>query len=208
MSKENDFDDIDEVTVQLDREMLDRLMALKAKPESKVAQNSKLWRVVMFTDLVGSTAYYEKFGDQMGREKMLTHNALLFPVIRQAQGQVVKTIGDALMCSFGDVDSALTAGVKMLAVLRDYNETVDGKEHGIYIRIGLNGGEVIEEKGDLHGNAVNVAARVQGQAAADEILVSADLQSRATGFRFESKGAIELKGKSEPMNLFRVVGPA
>src|SRR4051812_4165152 len=80
------FDDLDDdlpvdPTQVLDARQHEDLMSLRAQQSQKLRGVDKRV-VVMFTDLVGSTQYYERYGDWKGREKVLTHNALLFPIIQ------------------------------------------------------------------------------------------------------------------------------
>ena len=108
-------------TVQLDPEQQDKLMDLRAQQDRILQQRFEKFVVVMFTDVVGSTAYYEKYGDLLGRQKMLTHNALLFPIVRESDGTVIKTLGDSIMACFPEVDGAMTAAVAMQRALDLFN---------------------------------------------------------------------------------------
>lgn len=191
-----------EATVMLDPEMQDRLMALRAQQDQALKAKVAGKVVVMFTDLVGSTAYYEKYGDLAGRQKMLTHNALLFPIIRGRNGTIIKTIGDAIMCCFDEVESALTAAIEMQQALAAFNESCTEVDEEIHIRIGINAGSAIAEDGDLHGDAVNVAARVEAKADSDEILVSEEVRSAAPSHPFTLKGRVHFKGKAERVSVY------
>lgn len=199
-----ELDEAHEATVMLDPEMTDRLMALRAQQDQALKQRFGGEVVVMFTDLVGSTAYYEKHGDLAGRQKMLTHNALLFPIIRTREGTIIKTIGDAIMCCFHDVQAALTAAVEMQQALGAFNESCINPDDEIHIRIGINAGPAIAEDGDLHGDAVNVAARVEAKADADEILVSEDVMRASGRTDLQLKGRVHFKGKAERVNVYLV----
>src|SRR5689334_22596261 len=72
---------------------------------------------VLFTDIKGSTQYFEKYGDIAGMAMVERHNAALFPVIEKRGGRVVKTIGDSIMASFSDPVGAILASVEMQRVL-------------------------------------------------------------------------------------------
>ena len=68
---------------------------------------------VLFSDIAGSTAYFEKYGDAEGRRMIQRHNDLLIPVIQKRGGRVVKTIGDALMATFPSANLAVDAAIAM-----------------------------------------------------------------------------------------------
>ncbi|MEE8408712.1 MAG: protein kinase, partial [Myxococcota bacterium] len=194
----------DGVTVRLDLEQQDKLMQLRAQQDQLLKSRFETDVVIMFTDVVGSMAYYEKYGDLMGRQKMLTHNALLFPIVRSNGGTIVKTIGDSIMACFGDADEALSSATGIQRALRDFNRSAANADEEIHVRIGLNAGSAIAEGGDLHGDAVNTAARVEAWAKGDEILVAAALAESVTDWPLHSLGPVVVKGKRKPLDLFRL----
>ncbi|MCH8066778.1 MAG: adenylate/guanylate cyclase domain-containing protein [Chloroflexi bacterium] len=82
-----------------------------------------------------------------------------------------------------------------------------GNEAGLPLHLGIHAGDVVREGNNVHGGAVQVAARVQSVAAPGEILVSAtvrDLARTSAGVEFEDRGEHELKGIAEPQRLFAV----
>lgn len=202
----NEADEPGEDTVVLDPEMQDRLMALRAAQDEALRTRYGGEVVVMFSDLVGSTGYYERHGDLMGRQKMLTHNALLFPIIRGHNGTIIKTIGDSIMACFGSPAQAIDAAVEMQQALQAYNRGCDDPDEEIHIRLGLNAGSAIAEDGDLHGDAVNVAARLQSAAASGDILLSESMveAARAQDRELEALGELAFKGKSQPLPVHRL----
>jgi class 3 adenylate cyclase len=191
-------------TDRLDLEQQDLLMKLRAQQAEVLKTRFADHVVVMFTDLVGSTAYYEKFGDFMGRQKMLTHNALLFPIVTAHGGSVVKTIGDAIMACFSKSDAALAAAAVMQRTLKGFNEISPTNNEEIHIRIGLNCGPAIVEGTDLHGDVVNVASRLASQARPDEILLTEALAAKVSSWSLKALGPAQMKGMREPVKLFRL----
>jgi tetratricopeptide (TPR) repeat protein len=99
---------------------------------------------VLFTDIVGSTAYFEQRGDVEGLALVHRHNDLLFPLVPAHGGRVVKTIGDAIMAVFDDTGRAVAAAVAMQRALA--GDASAGHE-AIHIRIGLHTGTVLKDKG-------------------------------------------------------------
>src|SRR3990172_5801590 len=74
---------------------------------------------IMFTDIKGSTSYFERKGDHEGMAMIHRHNAILFPITEQCGGRVVKTIGDAIMALFRDPVGAVKAAAEMQRALEE-----------------------------------------------------------------------------------------
>jgi len=134
---------------------------------------------LLFTDLKGSTAMYERLGDLNAYALVREHFALLGVTVQQHSGAIVKTIGDAVMAVFSRPTDAVSAALDILGVIERYNG-----EHGdpsIVLKIGVHCGPSIavtlNDNLDYFGQTVNVAARVQSLADAGEICVSEALYS-------------------------------
>jgi class 3 adenylate cyclase len=134
---------------------------------------------LLFTDLKGSTAMYERLGDLNAYALVREHFALLGVTVQQHSGAIVKTIGDAVMAVFSRPTDAVSAALDILGVIERYNG-----EHGdpsIILKIGVHCGPSIavtlNDNLDYFGQTVNVAARVQSLADAGEICVSEALYS-------------------------------
>src|SRR6185436_13981258 len=121
---------------------------------------------ILFSDIKGSTTYFEKKGDLQGLAMVHHHNSLLIPVIEDCTGRVVKTIGDAIMARFDDPVAAIQAAVGMQRAL-ETDRTGKPTEEQIHIRIGLHTGLGYIKDDDVYGDVVNVASRVQHQAKPD-----------------------------------------
>jgi class 3 adenylate cyclase len=123
---------------------------------------------VLFTDLKGSTAIYERVGDIRAYELVRRHFAALRAVAAAEGGAIVKTIGDAVMASFADPADAMRAALRMQA---DVARLGEGE---LSLKIGLHTGPCIavelNDRLDYFGRTVNLAARVQGLAGAGEIV--------------------------------------
>jgi hypothetical protein len=115
---------------------------------------------VLFTDIVGSTAFFEQRGDIEGLALVHRHNELLFPLVSAHNGRVVKTIGDSIMAVFSVANDAVACAVAMQQKLRD--ETGTAAAEKIRIRIGVHWGRVLKDGDDVFGDTVNTAARVAG----------------------------------------------
>src|SRR5438477_2327272 len=113
---------------------------------------------LLFSDLRGSTALYERVGDARAFNMVREHFALLGSIVRDHDGAVVKTIGDAVMASFGDPANAVKAALAMQAAI---------KRHDLVLKLGVHVGPSVvvnlNDRLDYFGSTVNMAARLQGQ---------------------------------------------
>lgn len=132
---------------------------------------------VLFTDIKGSTALYDRIGDMKAFNLVRQHFGVLRDVIAANHGALVKTIGDAVMASFHEPLDAIGAALEMLAQIRRFNDSAG--EELITLKIGAHVGQclavTLNERLDYFGRTVNLAARVQGLAAENEIYLSDDM---------------------------------
>ena len=178
---------------------------LKSPSEAPVVEKKlRTPMTILFSDIKGSTAYFEQKGDVEGLAMVEHHNKLLFPCVESNHGRIVKTIGDAIMALFNDPIDAVHAAVQMqLALVKDA-ERADSER--IYIRIGVHTGLGLTHGDDVFGDVVNAAARVQGQSQPDQILITDSLLSavKSEGFQVGKLGRASMKGKDEPIDIYAV----
>jgi class 3 adenylate cyclase len=128
---------------------------------------------LLFTDLKGSTAMYDEVGDPKAYYLVRQHFEILGKVIAEFKGAIVKTIGDAVMAAFMTPTDAVQAALTMLRDMQTFNQTTSKPLH---LKVGIHRGHSIavtlNERLDYFGQTVNIAARVQGLADADEIYVT------------------------------------
>jgi adenylate cyclase len=135
---------------------------------------------------------------------------LIDPKIAGHHGRIVKTTGDGLLVEFASVVDALRCAAEVQATLADSNASLSS-DRRIEFRIGINVGDLVVEDGDIFGDGVNVAARLEGLAETGGICVSARVQEDATGkldVTFEDMGEQALKNIARPVRAFRVVTAA
>lgn len=124
--------------------------------------------------------------------------------VEAAGGKLIKFVGDGALAEFGSADAAVRAGVAAQSAFAE--AAVPGAPYRL--RIGINIGEVVSTAdGDLHGDGISVASRLQEEAAPDEILVSEDIQRQLRSrreFYFEAAGERLLRGIEEPVGTFTV----
>ena len=168
-----------------------------------VIERSRKLVTILFSDIVESTRHWERRGDIDARLLIDRHNRLLFPIIKKYRGRIIKTLGDAIMASFNDPQQAIQAGIAMQQALRRERER--DQYFSVRIRIGIHTGKGIIENNDIFGDIVNVAAKVQAEANANEIVLTSSTVARLpqSTFNFEEADNIRPKGKRKPIKLFR-----
>jgi class 3 adenylate cyclase len=134
---------------------------------------------ILFTDITGSTALYQRLGDVPAYNLVRDHFDVLFQQIERHQGVVVKTIGDAVMAAFPAPDYALQAALAVQHDIRQFNEPRTPDQGIILVKIGLHTGNAIavnlNNTLDYFGNMVNQAARIQSKSRSEEVLLSEDI---------------------------------
>jgi class 3 adenylate cyclase/predicted ATPase len=170
---------------------------------------------VMFCDLVGSTSLAAKLDPEDWRNLVNAYLDEASAAVTALGGHVLKKLGDGLMALFGypqaqenDAERAVRAALAILRALAEINAKNRGKgAPDLLARIGIESGPVVvEATGEVFGDAPNVAARVQAAAEPGSVLVTLNVQRQVAGlFVAEEQGACELKGVSEPVQLFRIV---
>jgi adenylate cyclase len=161
--------------------------------------------VVMFTDIQGSTAYFEKHGDAAGLFMVHVCNDTIRRAVEKHGGRVIKTIGDGTMATFEEPKKALEAAIEIQTALTE-SESPRRRSDRIALRVGLHYGAAIVRTNDVIGDAVNVAARIESVAGAGQIVISEEmyLRVRGCGFALLELGRYTLKGKSAERTLFQV----
>ena len=121
----------------------------------------------------------------------------------------IKTIGDAFLVEFQSALEAAQCALEIQRTLAKRNHDVS-REHRIELRIGIHVGDVVHREGDVYGDGVNVASRIQPVAGIGGICISVDVERQihnALEVTFEKLAPIELKNVQVPMDLFRIVLP-
>jgi len=157
-----------------------------------------------FTDIVGSTPYFARFGDQAGRRMQQRHLDLLARAVLAAGGRIVDTAGDGAFTCFPSVDRACVAMVEVMRLAAEDNQSTT-HEHALKLRAGIHSGQVLTDGVSVAGDAVNVASRIASSADAAQLRLSgtafSELPSRERS-RCKSLGAVTMKGLGEPMALY------
>jgi class 3 adenylate cyclase len=160
---------------------------------------------VMFTDLQGHTALFERVGSEAVFEHLDAYVSAMKREVAQHAGRTVKTEGDGLIASFASIRLAVDCAIAIQHASEALAARAGG--HATPVRIGVNSGEAMKQGDDLIGLAVVKAARVMNIAAGGQILlsdVSRALLGPATGIRIRSVGWHTLKGIARKERLFEV----
>lgn len=132
---------------------------------------------LLFTDLKGSTALYDREGDLAAYRLVQDHFAALKAVVRSHSGAMIKTMGDAVMAAFPNGNDGAAAAVAMMTAMR---ELAGGRtNNAVGLKVGLHTGPALAINAggsvDYFGQTVNIAARVQGLADAGDICLTGAL---------------------------------
>lgn len=159
---------------------------------------------VLFADISGSTALYDKLGNELALQLVTRTLDILTGEMELRQGKLIKTIGDEIMCIFPDATLAVEAARAMQQAIEQQRP---GGEHPIYVRIGLHYGEAILEGGDVFGDTVNIAARVTAITRARQIMTTQAVVIRLPEkLRIQCRPVMrtEFHGKMEATDVFQV----
>jgi class 3 adenylate cyclase/predicted Ser/Thr protein kinase/AAA+ ATPase superfamily predicted ATPase len=185
---------------------IEELLEHREKIDQLIEHEYKRDVTIMFCDVVGSTRYFEQRGDIEGRAMLQRYTRLMFPIIEQLDGKIIKTIGDGIMASFQEPAQGCLAAIQMQKMLFVDNQNKQHEDR-IKIRIALHFGQGVIEQEDVFGDVVNVAARVEEFAGPDQIVLSEHQFTQIaanTDFNCMLVGSASLKGKEDEMRLYRL----
>jgi serine/threonine protein kinase/class 3 adenylate cyclase len=185
---------------------LDELLKARAEIDAQLRQH-KDTLTVLFTDVVGSTSYYERFGDTEGLAMVHRHAELASEVVSEFNGSVIKTIGDSVMAEFADPVWAVRAAVEIELRQLRFNLAVTEAQR-LQVRIGVHRGLGFRKGTDVFGDVVNVAARITKRSGPAQILVSQAVQDAIqhdSQLTSHWQGTVTLDGRAEKEDVFEVI---
>jgi adenylate cyclase len=162
----------------------------------------------MFTDMVGYSALSQR-DDKLALELLEEHRQLLREIFPRFNGTEIKTVGDAFLVEFNSALEAAQCAIEIQRALAKRNADAPAVRQ-IEVRIGIHIGDVVHRAGDVYGDGVNIACRIEQLANAGGICVSMDVERQirnALEARLEKLAPTELKNISVPMDLFRIALP-
>ena len=159
---------------------------------------------IMAADMAGFSHLIEQ--DELGTlTRQKAHRAeVVDPAISRFRGRIVKSTGDGFLAEFGSVHDAVACGFDMQETMKD-RDTDQPVETRIRYRIGINLGDVVADQGDIFGDGVNVAARLEGLADPGGLCVSDNVRTTVPetfGSRFRDMGSQRVKNISRPIRAW------
>ncbi|MBA2632343.1 MAG: adenylate/guanylate cyclase domain-containing protein [Chloroflexi bacterium] len=176
---------------------------------------------ILFADIVGSTSLAEDMDAEDWTAIIQPALDRMLAAVKRYEGHVAQVQGDGVLAFFGapeahedDPERAVRAGLDMVDAIGEYVPRLPGREEvQLQIRVGVNTGTAVVGAGDgigqdytAFGDAVNVAARIQGEARPGAVLITADTHAALRDvIEAEHRGAISVKGKAQPIDAWEVV---
>ncbi|WP_158032182.1 adenylate/guanylate cyclase domain-containing protein [Rhizobium rhizosphaerae] len=185
--------------------MISRTRAAEAARDELLARLDRKLLAVLAADLVGYSALMES-NETETLDRLQHARGLIDPLIEEHQGTIVTTAGDSVLAVFSSALSALDCALAIQTAMRRQNEGMEADAHMAF-RIGLNVGDVIVQNGDVFGDTVNVAARLEGLAEPGGICITRTVRDHIRKQRnvtFEDLGFQRLKNIAQPISAFRV----
>ena len=160
---------------------------------------------ILYADVAG---YSRLTGDDEDatHRRLRDYLDLIAKTIEDHGGQVMHYAGDAVLAKFDAVVDALTSAVSVQEQLKNQNADLPD-ERKVQFRIGVNSGDVIEDRGDIYGDGVNVAARLESLADAGGICISESVRTaigKKLDLTYESMGEQQVKNIEEPVRAYKV----
>jgi len=168
-------------------------------------QNQQKKVAVLFADICGSTALYDRLGNETALNVITRTLNILIQEVTRHRGTLIKTIGDEIMCTFPSVAVATKAACAMHTAL---DAKKPGGEHPVHVRIGFHYGEVIHKANDVFGDTVNVAARVAAITRARQILTTQTvIDTLPPGFEDMTRHLkrASFQGKQDSFDVFQIL---
>jgi adenylate cyclase len=161
---------------------------------------------ILAADVVGYGRLMEQ--DEAGTLAALKERrtGILAPLMAAHRGRIVKVMGDGVLVEFASAVNAVACAVEMQKRMAAANEGI-ADDHRIVLRVGINLGDVVVEGGDLYGDGVIIAVRLQAMAEPGGICVSASVHEQVANklpLAFEDLGPCEVKNIAKPVRTFRV----
>ncbi len=162
----------------------------------------------MYTDMVGYTALGQR-NESLSLALVEEQRKLIRPILSRHTGREVKTMGDAFLVEFPSALEAVRCAYDVQRATKEFNMTMPS-EKGIHLRVGIHLGDVVDSQGDISGDAVNVASRIEQFADDGGVCLTRQVYESVRG-KFEpemqSLGPKSLKNVEEPLEVFRISMP-
>jgi len=184
------------------------LSVVEQNPQQGLSQGERRLVAIMFTDVVGFTAMTQS-NEATSLEVLGDVRRVVRSVLKSTSGIEVKTIGDAFLVEFPSALQAVTCAVEIQKSMRDRNSEVPDSKR-MMLRIGVHLGDVIHSEGDVMGDAVNVASRIEPLSEPGGACISEQVYDHVrnkVGLPFERLEGKTLKNVKVPIDVYKLVMP-
>lgn len=182
-----------------------RILVTDVEGEAFVDRERRL-SAIMFTDIVGYTTLTEQ-NESLALELLEEHRRVLRPLFPRYTGREIKTVGDMFLVEFASALEAVRCAMRIQEALVKRNlECSEARR--VHLRIGIHVGDVEHSHGDVYGEAVNTASRIEPLASPDGIVVTRQVYDQIRnrpGIMIQPLGARELKNVKEPLEVFSIL---
>jgi adenylate cyclase len=178
----------------------------RSEKVERVSGEQRRLAAVMFTDIVGYSSLTQK-NERLALELLEEHRKIVRPIVASHNGREIKTIGDAFLIEFGSALEATQCAINVQKSLHDHNQQSIA-ERRVHLRIGIHLGDVLQREGDVLGDAVNIASRIEPLAEPDGICISQQVYDQIRNKidrSTENLGPQQLKNMQYPINVYRIV---
>jgi TolB-like protein/class 3 adenylate cyclase/Tfp pilus assembly protein PilF len=163
-------------------------------------------KAILLADVVGYSRLMSV--DEAGTHIKVNNytKELIEPKIAEHGGRLIRTMGDGFLVEFDSAADATTCGLEIQEALRRDDAAVGG-DRRIWLRIGINTGDVIADEHDIYGHSVNIASRLEGLAEPGEVYVTRAVRDQLEGqpgLAFEDRGERRVKNIKTPIHIYRV----
>jgi len=173
-----------------------------------LSQGTRRLAAIMFTDMVGYTALAQR-NESLSLALVDEQRRIIRPILAKHNGREVKTIGDAFLVEFPNAVDAVRCAYDIQRSAREINLSLDSDKR-IHLRVGVHVGEVVESQGDISGDAVNVASRIESMAENGGICLTRQVYDHVKNkidLHMASLGPKSLKNVAEPTEVYKIVMP-
>jgi len=163
---------------------------------------------IMFTDMIGYTALGQR-NESLSLTLVDEQRKLIRPILARHNGREVKTIGDGFLVEFPNAVDAVRCAYDIQRAVREFNLSL-APDKRVHLRVGLHVGEVVESQGDISGDAVNIASRIEPLADDGGVCMTRqvyDFVRNKVDIPLSNLGPKSLKNVAEPMEIYRMVLP-
>ena len=173
-----------------------------------MSQSERRLAAIMYTDMVGYTALGQR-NESLSLALVKEQRKLLRPIFIRHSGKEIKTMGDAFLVEFPSALDAVRCAYDIQRATREFNITLPSEKR-VHLRVGVHLGDVVESQGDISGDAVNVASRIEPLAEDGGVCLTRQVYDHVQNkfeLPLESLGSKSLKNVAVPVEVYKMVMP-